>query len=57
MVMPEPKIEIVQAKTFLKEPKAVKGYYVDKASVSEGVTKMGYRYQYYQMIKSSNIRI
>ena len=52
MTIPKPKTEVVHAKEFRKDPKPVKGYYIDKESVTEGVNRMGYRYQFYQMVKA-----
>lgn len=52
LVEPVCKVEVVKANTFRKEPKPVKGYYIDKNSIVTGTTKeFGYPYQYYTMIK------
>lgn len=45
------KIEVVRANTFRKEPKPIKGYYIDKNTLTEGVNEFGYHYQYYTMVK------
>lgn len=52
LITPQPDTEIISAKTFSKEPKPYKGYYIDKNSIREGINQVtGYPYQYYTMIK------
>lgn len=44
--------KVIHASEWRKEPKPVKGYYIDKNSVASGVSELtGYGYQYYRMIK------
>lgn len=50
LVIPEPKVERISAITFSREPKAPRGYYIIKDSVTEGVNpSTGYLYQRYIM--------
>lgn len=52
LIRPVPERKIISAKTFSKEPKPQKGYYIDKNSIYEGINPVtGFRYQYYTMIK------
>ena len=55
LIIPQPEIKQVTAKTFRKEPRAWKGYEILKESVVQGISKVtGYMYQYYTMIRSKN---
>lgn len=50
----EPKVTrtVVSANSWLKEPKAQKGYVVDKTSICMGISDItGYPYQYYSMYR------
>lgn len=51
LIIPQPKVEKIHAKDFIDEPRPVKGYYIIKESVVNGVTPFGYKYQYYTMAK------
>jgi len=52
LITPEPVREIIDSKTFSKNPKPYKGYYIDKNSIVEGVNPVtGHKYQHYTMIK------
>lgn len=52
LIIPEPEIKNVSAKTFRKEPKPWKGYEILKESLVQGVSSVtGYMYQYYTMIR------
>lgn len=52
LIIPVPEVTVIQAKEWRKEPKPIKGYYLDKSSLYEGISEVtGYRYQYYTMIK------
>lgn len=52
LIIPETKVEVISAKKWTKEPKAKKGYYIQKGSVKDGISEItGYQYQYYTMIK------
>lgn len=52
LIIPEAKEEIIDSKTWRKEPTARKGYYIDKNSIVEGTNPVtGHRYQYYTLIK------
>ena len=52
---PEPEIRIISDRAWFKsEPTAIKGYYVDKDSVSKGVHSpeyYGYGYMRYTLVK------
>lgn len=49
---PEISYEVVPAKSWRKEPRPIKGYYIDKDSLRAGVSDVtGYPYQYYTMIQ------
>ncbi len=55
LIIPQPEIKRVTAKTFRKEPKAWEGYEIIKASIVQGQSKVtGYMYQYYTMIRRDN---
>lgn len=49
--VPETTIEIIQSKKWRKEPKAPKGYYIEKGSYYEGINTYGYLQQYYTLVK------
>lgn len=52
LIRPMAERRIVTAKTFAKDPKPKKGYYIDKNSVYEGINPVtGFRYQYYTMVR------
>ncbi len=52
LIIPEPDIEIVSANKYLEEPKAIKGYYVEKESIYSSIDKYtGYKYLTYTLIK------
>lgn len=52
LTKPQEKVEEVNAKTWRSEPKPLKGYYIDKSSIEEGVSPVsGQPYQFYRMIK------
>lgn len=55
LVRPEPEIRIISDRAWFKsEPTAIKGYYVDKDSVSKGVHSpeyYGYGYMRYTLVK------
>lgn len=53
LVNPKAKTEIMKRDDWPEEPRIPSGYYLDKDSLSNGVNKMGYRYQYYRMLKIS----
>lgn len=43
--------KVIGAKDWRKDPKPLKGYYIDKDSLAEGVSELtGYKYQYYRMV-------
>lgn len=57
LVDPVCRTEVVMAHTFRKDPKPIKGYYIDKNSIVTGVTEeFGYPYQYYTMVKIARKR-
>lgn len=50
--IPEPENEVVSRKHWLKEPKAIWGYYIEKDKTVNGISKVtGYPYQFYSMVK------
>lgn len=52
LVVPETKVEVISARKWVKEPKAKKGYYIQKGSLRDGISELtGYQYQYYTMVK------
>ncbi len=52
LVMPEPKTEVVKANKWAEEPKAIKGYYVDKDTIFNGIDPFtGRKYQRYTLIE------
>lgn len=51
LIIPQPKVERIHAKDFVDDPRPVKGHYVVKESVVNGITPFGYKYQYYTMAK------
>ena len=53
LIMPTPKTEIVKkAAKWLPDPKPIKGYYIDKDTVYNGVDPFtGREYQHYTMVK------
>lgn len=52
LVMPEPKKEIVMAARWLEDPRPLKGYYIDKDTVYNGIDFFtGRKYQRYIMVK------
>ncbi|WMJ23479.1 hypothetical protein RBG61_02075 [Paludicola sp. MB14-C6] len=49
---PPPKKKKVQCDSWMKEPKPLKGYFIDRDSIENGVSEVtGYPYQFYRMIK------
>lgn len=54
---PRVEYETVQARSWRKDPKPLKGYYIDKDSLRAGVCDVtGYPYQYYTMIQINRRR-
>lgn len=51
LVTPVAKTRILKRDDWPEEPRELKGYYLEKDSLVNGVNKMGYRYQYYRLIK------
>lgn len=51
LIIPKPKVEKIYARDFKDEPKPIKGYYIIKESVVNGITPFGYKFQYYTMAK------
>ena len=51
LVTPVAKTKILKRDDWPEEPRIPKGYYLDKDSLVNGINKMGYRYQYYRMVK------
>lgn len=54
LIMPEPKTEIIKAQRWSAEPKPIKGYYIDKETVYNGIDSFtGREYQKYTMVRLS----
>ena len=52
LIIPEPHKRIIRAKTFRKDPKPIKGYYIDQESLHRGENPVtGFRYLIYTMIR------
>lgn len=51
LVTPKPEIQTRKAKTWRREPKPLKGYYILRDSLYNGTDKLGYRYQRYIMVR------
>ena len=51
LVTPVAKTRILKRDDWPEEPRVPKGYYLEKSSLVNGVNKMGYKYQYYRLIK------
>ena len=52
MIERDPETKVMKRRTWQKEIKPPKGYYVDKTSVVEGINPVtGYPYRYYTLIK------
>lgn len=51
LVDPKKETEKMKRDDWPEDPKIPKGYSLDKQSLFNGVNKLGYRYQYYRMIK------
>ena len=50
--IPKPENEVVSRKRWLKEPKAIWGYYIEKDKTVNGISKVtGYPYQFYSMVQ------
>lgn len=50
LIIPEPIVKIIGSRSWQKEPKPKKGYYIE--SVTSGISQVtGYPYQYYTMVK------
>lgn len=51
LIHPQPKVEVVKAKAWREEPKAIKGYILDRDSVRNGVSAVtGMPMQFYRLI-------
>ena len=53
LVTPMAKTRILKRDDWPEEPRVPKGYYLEKDSLVNGVNKMGYRFQFYRLIKIS----
>lgn len=53
LVTPVAKTRILKRDDWPEEPRVPKGYYLEKDSLVNGVNKMGYRFQFYRLIKIS----
>lgn len=52
LIIPEPENEVVSRSRWLKEPRTVWGYYIEKEKTVNGISKTtGYPYQFYSMVK------
>lgn len=53
LVNPKPKVIKLKKDDWPEDPKAPKGYYLDKSSLVNGIDRRGYRYQYYRLIRTA----
>ena len=52
LVIPQPENEVVPHSKWLKEPRAVAGYYIEKDKTVNGISAVtGYPYQFYSMVR------
>lgn len=51
LVEPKPERRIMKRDEWPEEPRPPKGFRVDKDSLHNGVNKLGYKYQYYRLIR------
>lgn len=52
LIIPIPENEVVSRKRWMKEPRAIWGYYIEKDKTVNGISKVtGYPYQFYSMVK------
>lgn len=51
LVRPPKKTKILKSDSWPEEPRVPKGYYLEKDSLHNGINRLGYRYQYYRLIK------
>lgn len=55
LIIPEPENEVVPHSKWLKEPRAVTGYYIEKDKTVNGISAVtGYPYQFYSMVQLSD---
>lgn len=54
LITPEKKTRILKRDNWPEEPRAPKGYYLEKGSLYNGINKAGYRYQYYRLIAAES---
>ena len=57
LIIPEPKVEKIEARDFIEDPKPKKGYYIIKDSVVNGISPFGYKFQYYTMAKMPGVLV
>lgn len=57
LIIPEPKVEKIKARDFIEDPKPVRGYYIIKDSVVNGISPFGYKFQYYTMAKMPGVLV
>lgn len=53
LIEPKKETKILKRDDWPEEPRIPKEYYLDKSSLFNGINKMGYRYQYYRMIRNA----
>lgn len=51
LIRPEKETEIMKRDDWPEEPRVPKGYVLEKDSLHNGINKLGYRYQYYRLIR------
>ena len=56
LVEPKKETRILVNDNWPEEPRIPRGYTLDKQSLWNGVNKMGYRYQYYRMVKIAPVQ-
>lgn len=56
LIEPKKETEILKRDDWPEEPRIPKGHYLDKPTLFNGINKMGYRYQYYRMIRIKPVK-
>lgn len=56
LIEPKKETKILKRDDWPEEPRIPKAYYLDKPSLFNGINRMGYRYQYYRMIRVKQVK-
>lgn len=51
LIEPKKETQILKRDDWPEDPRIPKGFYLDKQTLFNGINKLGYRYQYYRMIR------